>query len=124
MPIGVTAPADVPWAYSSDETANQMSVIDKKTVTVFDTIPMGPRPHHLMADEDGHFIYVGQYGSNHYCPVIAWANRCNLLTGIEIDANSRRDDIFSAPVFPSKIVARNAARQNAACWLAAPSSLS
>jgi hypothetical protein len=69
-------------------------------------------------------LFRGKRARKHYCPVIAWANRCNLLTGIEIDANSRRDDIFSAPVFPAKIVARNAARQNAACWLAAPSSLS
>src|SRR5712691_8993553 len=60
----------------------------------------------------------------HYCPVIAWANRCKLLTAIEIGANSRRDDIFPAPVFSAKIVAPNAARQNAACGLAAPSSLS
>jgi hypothetical protein len=62
--------------------------------------------------------------SDHYCPVIARANLCNLLTAIEIDADSRRDDIFPAPVFSAKIVARRAARQNAACWLAAPSSLS
>jgi hypothetical protein len=60
----------------------------------------------------------------HYCPVIARANLCNLLTASEIAANSRRDDIFSAPVFSAKIVARSAPRQNAACWLAAPSSLS
>jgi hypothetical protein len=61
---------------------------------------------------------------DHYCPVIARANLCNLLTASEIGANSRRDDIFSASVFSAKIVARSAARQNAACWLAAPSSLS
>jgi hypothetical protein len=61
---------------------------------------------------------------DHYCPVIASANRCNLLTAIEIGANSRRDDIFPAPMFSAKSVAQNAARQNAACWLAAPSSLS
>jgi YVTN family beta-propeller protein len=65
-PIGVTAPRGDNKVYSSDEGADQMSVIDKNTVAVIGVIPMGTgsRPHHLMASRDGHYIYVGEYGSN------------------------------------------------------------
>jgi DNA-binding beta-propeller fold protein YncE len=66
LPIGITVPRGTHKAYSSDETANQMSVIDEDTVTVLRTIPMGPgsRPHHLMASRNGRRIYVGEYGTN------------------------------------------------------------
>jgi YVTN family beta-propeller protein len=66
LPIGITAPRQSSKAYSSDEGADQMSVIDKETVTVIKTIPMGlgSHPHHLMASRDGRYIYVGEYGSN------------------------------------------------------------
>jgi DNA-binding beta-propeller fold protein YncE len=66
-PIGITHPKGTDFVYSSDENANQMSVIDDDTVTVVDTIPMGPgsRPHHLMASKNGHFIYVGEFGHNY-----------------------------------------------------------
>src|SRR5437867_8690958 len=62
-PIGITHPNGTHAAYSSDENANQMSVIDEDTVTVVETIPMGlnSRPHHLMASTNGHYIYVGEY---------------------------------------------------------------
>jgi YVTN family beta-propeller protein len=64
-PIGITQPRGVPnKVYSSDEAANQMSVIDRRTVTVIDTIPTGPRPHHLMANRNGSYIYVGEFGHN------------------------------------------------------------
>lgn len=73
VPIGITAPRGSGKAYSSDEAAGQMSVIDKKTITVDATIPMGPcpqidgvtpppKPHHLMASRDGRLIYVAEYG--------------------------------------------------------------
>jgi hypothetical protein len=65
-PIGITVPRGTGKAYSSDENANQMSVIDEDTVTVIRTIAMGPgsRPHHLMASRNGRRIYVGEYGTN------------------------------------------------------------
>jgi YVTN family beta-propeller protein len=63
-PIGVTAPRGTGKVYSSDETSNRMSVIDKATFTVVKTIPMGLKPHHLMASADGKRIYVGEYGQN------------------------------------------------------------
>jgi DNA-binding beta-propeller fold protein YncE len=65
-PIGITAPRGVGKVYSSDENANQMSVIDKDTVTVIRTSPMGAgsRPHHLMASRNGRRIYVGEFGTN------------------------------------------------------------
>jgi DNA-binding beta-propeller fold protein YncE len=65
-PIGITAPNGTGKVYSSDENANQLSVIGKDTVTVIGTIPMGAgsRPHHLMAGRNGHRIYVGEFGTN------------------------------------------------------------
>ena len=53
---------------------------------------------------------------DHYCPVIARANLCNLLTAIEIGADSRRDDIFPAPVFSAKIVAARRGRMPHVGW--------
>jgi DNA-binding beta-propeller fold protein YncE len=66
-PIGITQPNGTHAAYSSDENANQMSVIDEDTVTVVGTIAMGPnsRPHHLMASTNGRYIYVGEFGHNY-----------------------------------------------------------
>ncbi len=61
-PIGVTEPKGTGKAYSADEVANQVSVIDAETVQVISTIAMGPRPHHLMASADGRLIYVAEYG--------------------------------------------------------------
>jgi DNA-binding beta-propeller fold protein YncE len=65
-PIGITHPKGTDFVYSSDENANQMSVIDENTVSVVGTIPMGTgsRPHHLMASRNGRFIYVGEFGHN------------------------------------------------------------
>jgi DNA-binding beta-propeller fold protein YncE len=63
-PIGITLPNGTDKVYSSDENANQMSVIDADTVSVIGTVFMGTgsRPHHLMASTNGHYIYVGEYG--------------------------------------------------------------
>jgi DNA-binding beta-propeller fold protein YncE len=65
-PIGITVPRGTGKAYSADENANQMSVIDEGSVTFIRPIDMGPgsRPHHLMASRNGRRIYVGEYGSN------------------------------------------------------------
>ena len=64
-PIGITHPHGTKFVYSSDETANQLSMIDVDTVTVVKTIPMGPGPHHLMSSPNGKYIYVGEFGSNY-----------------------------------------------------------
>jgi YVTN family beta-propeller protein len=63
-PIGITHPNGTDKVYSTDENANQMSVIDVDTVSVIGTVFMGTgsRPHHLMASTNGHYIYVGEYG--------------------------------------------------------------
>jgi YVTN family beta-propeller protein len=63
-PIGVTAPRDTGKVYTSDETSNQLTVLDKATMTVLKTIPTGLKPHHLMASKDGTRLYVGEYGQN------------------------------------------------------------
>ena len=41
-----------------------MSVIDKATFTVVKTIPMGLKPHHVMASPTAGSVYVGEYGQN------------------------------------------------------------
>lgn len=66
-PIGITQPNGTDAVYSSDENADQMSVIDADTVTVVGTIPMGlgSRPHHLMAGTNGHYVFVGEFGHNY-----------------------------------------------------------
>ena len=66
MPIGITAPRGTHKVYSSDETADQLSVIDKESIQVIATVPMGAgsRPHHLMASRNGLYIYVAEFGSN------------------------------------------------------------
>ena len=63
-PIGITAPSGTGKAYTSDENADQLSVISKETITVINTIPVGDRPHHLMASADGKFIYVAEFNTN------------------------------------------------------------
>jgi YVTN family beta-propeller protein len=63
-PIGITAPAGTNKVYSSDEDADQVSVIDKDSFTVVAQIPVGDRPHHLMASRNGHYVYVAQFGTN------------------------------------------------------------
>jgi YVTN family beta-propeller protein len=65
-PIGITAPQGTHKVYSSDEGADQLSVIDANTVTVLRTVPMGSgsRPHHLMASRNGRYVYVAEYGTN------------------------------------------------------------
>jgi YVTN family beta-propeller protein len=62
-PIGITHPNGTNKVYSSDEAADQLSVIDRDTVTVIRTIDTGSPsgPHHLMASTNGHYIYFGEY---------------------------------------------------------------
>jgi YVTN family beta-propeller protein len=66
MPIGVTAPVGTNKVYSSDEGADQVSVIDQDTVTATKAIHMGAgsKPHHLMASRNGRYVYVALFGTN------------------------------------------------------------
>jgi YVTN family beta-propeller protein len=64
MPIGVAQPLGTGKAYTSDESSNQLSVLDAETVKVIDTIPMGLRPHHMVPSTDGRYVFVGEYGQN------------------------------------------------------------
>jgi len=65
-PIGITAPVGKNKVYSSDEGADQVSVIDKDTVTTAAVINMGAgsKPHHLMASRNGRYVYVALFGTN------------------------------------------------------------
>jgi DNA-binding beta-propeller fold protein YncE len=65
-PIGVVVPHGSAYAYSSDEAADQLSVISRDEIRVVATIPMGTgsRPHHLMASPNGRLIYVAEYNHN------------------------------------------------------------
>jgi Lactonase, 7-bladed beta-propeller len=62
-PIGITAPSGTDKVYSSDEDADQVSVIRKDDLSVVQ-IPVGDRPHHLMASRNGRYVYVAQFGTN------------------------------------------------------------
>ena len=66
LPIGITAPVGTNKVYSSDEGADQVSVIDRNTVTAMTSIPMGAgsKPHHLMASRNGRYVYVALFGTN------------------------------------------------------------
>ncbi|MEO5575036.1 MAG: YncE family protein, partial [Gaiellaceae bacterium] len=65
-PIGIVVPHGSDFAYTSDEGADQISVISRAEVRVVETIPTGPgsRPHHLMANSNGDRIYVAEFGHN------------------------------------------------------------
>lgn len=65
-PIGIVVPQGSKYAYSSDEAADQLSVISRDEIRVVDTIPMGAgsKPHHMMASPNGKLIYVGEYNHN------------------------------------------------------------
>jgi DNA-binding beta-propeller fold protein YncE len=63
-PIGVTRPHGTGKVYTSDENSNRMSVFDEQTGAFLRAIPMGQRPHHLMASPNGEFIYVGEFNQN------------------------------------------------------------
>jgi DNA-binding beta-propeller fold protein YncE len=65
-PIGIVVPRGSDYAYSSDEAADQLSVISRDAIKVVATIPMGAgsRPHHMMASRNGALIYVGEYNHN------------------------------------------------------------
>jgi DNA-binding beta-propeller fold protein YncE len=62
-PIGITVPAGTNKVYSSDEDADQVSVIQQSDLSVAH-IPVGDRPHHLMASRNGRYVFVAQYGTN------------------------------------------------------------
>ena len=63
-PIGVTQPRGTHKVYTSDEGSNQMSVFDERHGRAAHDDPDGPRPHHLMASQDGERIYVGEFRQN------------------------------------------------------------
>ena len=65
-PIGVTAPRGTGKVYTADERSNQLSVLDKDTFTIAKTIPTGAAsfPHHMMASQNGKFVYFGRYNTN------------------------------------------------------------
>jgi DNA-binding beta-propeller fold protein YncE len=62
-PIGITVPVGTNKVYSSDENADQISVIDKDTFQVTHIV-VGDKPHHLMASRNGRYVYVAQFGTN------------------------------------------------------------
>ena len=64
VPIGVTQPHGTGRVYTSDEGAARMSVFDERTGAFVRSIPLGSRPHHLMASANGNFIYVAEFGQN------------------------------------------------------------
>jgi YVTN family beta-propeller protein len=63
-PIGVTVPRGSRTVYVSNEDSQSVSVIGARCLCVTATIPMGLRPHHMMASPNGKLIYVGEFGQN------------------------------------------------------------
>ncbi len=99
LPIGITVPRGTHLAYSSDEGADQLSVIDTATVTVRTTIPMGvgSRPHHLMASAHGRYIYVGEYGTNKIGVVDTRRNQNVADYTASADPNAKTHAVWIAP---------------------------
>lgn len=50
--------------YVSNEDTGSVSVISREALAVVRTIPVGPKPHHMHASRDGHFVYVAEFGRN------------------------------------------------------------
>lgn len=66
-PIGITGPPGTGKIYTSDESSNQMSVIDRDTITPITTIAFplpGSKPHHIAHSPNGRFVYVAEFGAN------------------------------------------------------------
>lgn len=63
-PIGIVLPAGTGKVYVSNEGSNTVSVLSASGMALLKTIPTGPRPHHMIADPSGRFVYVAEYGSN------------------------------------------------------------
>lgn len=63
-PIGIVLPAGTGKVYVSNEGSNTVSVLSASSMALLKTIPTGPRPHHMIADPSGRFVYVAEYGSN------------------------------------------------------------
>src|SRR4029078_13175002 len=55
---GVCAQADGRRAFATIESENSLKVIDTKTSTVTDTIPLGGRPNECAATNDGRYVVV------------------------------------------------------------------
>jgi len=96
-PIGVVVPHGSKNVYTSDEGADQMSVISRDEIQVVATIPMGPgsRPHHLMASHNGKLIYVAEFGHN-------------VVGVVDTDRNENVEDL---------VTSRNALAKTHAVWI-------
>src|SRR3954463_16393471 len=55
---GVCAQADGRRAFATIESEHSLKVIDTKTSTVTDTIPLGGQPNECAATSDGHYVVV------------------------------------------------------------------
>jgi YVTN family beta-propeller protein len=66
-PIGITAPHGTGKVYVSNETDGTVSVIEKVSLTVIETITLpttGAKPHHIAQNQNGEFVYVAEVGTN------------------------------------------------------------
>ncbi len=63
-PIGITIPPGSGKVYVSNEASDTVSVLSASTLSPVARIGTGPRPHHLIHDPSGRFVYVAAYGSN------------------------------------------------------------
>lgn len=63
-PIGILVPPGTGKVYISNEGSNTVSVLSSASMTLLKTIATGPRPHHMMYDASGRFVYVAEFESN------------------------------------------------------------
>jgi YVTN family beta-propeller protein len=67
-PAGIATPEGAGKVYVADEGSDTISVIDRRTMRLADSIqlpsPFGRKPHELSASADGRFVYVAESGTN------------------------------------------------------------
>lgn len=97
-PNGVVAPHDTGKVYVSNEKSNTISVIDKRSMRVIQTIELEPntRPHHITEGPNGKFVYFGEFGTN---KVGVIDTRTNTLThyNASTDPKARTHAVFATP---------------------------
>lgn len=63
-PIGIVVPPGTGKVYVSNEASNTVSVLSASNLALLKTIPTGTRPHYMIYDPSGQFVYVTEFGTN------------------------------------------------------------
>lgn len=60
----IVVPPGTGKVYVSNEASNTVSVLSASNLALLKTIPTGTRPHHMIYDPSGQFVYVTEFGTN------------------------------------------------------------